>query len=139
MSQSLQQIMTMMIDYCEFVRYRRVGTDHTRSRFTITSVTVPDYWANAVANGTYRDPGLHMERVMGVLTDTYDTSNARTAAAGTSAVGASSASSTVTTGVPGRGSTSRAVVIDLGLLCGPTQPGGCRLVAPQKPPALGAS
>jgi hypothetical protein len=112
------------------------ATDHTRSRFTITSVTVPDYWANAVANGTYRDPGLHMERVMGVLTQTYDTSDATRGSVSASAIGAPPASPA---GTPGRGSTSRAVVIDLGLLCGPTQPGGCRLVAPQKPPALGAS
>ena len=112
------------------------AADHTRSRFTITSVTVPDYWANAVANGTFRDPGLHMERVMGVLIQTYDTSDATPGSTSPSTVGAPPASPT---GTPGRGSTSRAVVIDLGLLCGPTQPGGCRLVAPQKPPALGAS
>ena len=92
------------------------AADHTRSRFTITSVTVPDYWANAVANGTYRDPGLHMERVMGVLTQTYDTSDATTGSTGSSAVAAPPASPT---GTRGRGSTSRAVVIDLGLLCGP--------------------
>lgn len=86
---------------------------HTTNRVTITSVSVPDYWVNAVADGTFRDPGLHMERVMGVATQSYGTDATR------------------------RHSSSRSVVIDLGLLCGPTQPGGCRLVAPQQPPRLG--
>lgn len=89
------------------------AAQHTSNRFMITSVSVPDYWVNAVAEGTFRDPGLHMERVMGVLTQRYGTNPAE------------------------RHSTSRSVVIDLGLLCGPTQPGGCRLLAPQQPPALG--
>jgi hypothetical protein len=88
---------------------------HTTSQFTITSVSVPDYWVNAIAGGEFRDPGLQMERVMGVLTQRYGTDAAH------------------------RHSTSRSVVIDLGLLCGPTQPGGCRLVAPQQPPDLGNS
>jgi len=83
------------------------------SRFRITSVSVPDYWVNSVADGTFRDPGLHMERVMGVLTQAYGTDPAH------------------------RYTSSRSVVIDLGLLCGPTQPDGCRLLAPQKPPGLG--
>jgi hypothetical protein len=89
------------------------AAEHTTNRFAATSVTVPDYWVNAVAGGTFRDPGLHMERVMGVLTMSYgpDPLHRETAA--------------------------RSVVIDLGLLCGPTQVGGCRLVAPQPPPDLG--
>jgi hypothetical protein len=86
------------------------AAEHTTNLFTITSVTVPDYWVNAVADGTFRDPGLHMQRVMGVLTQTYGSH---------------------------RHTSSRPVVIDLGLLCGPTQPAGCRLVAPQQPPRLG--
>lgn len=89
------------------------ATEHTTNRFTITSVSVPDYWVNAIADGTFRDPGLHMERVMGVLTQTYGTDPAH------------------------RQTSSRSVVIDLGLLCGPTQPGGCRLLAPQKAPGAG--
>lgn len=89
------------------------AAEHTINRFTITSVTVPDYWANAVADGTFRDPGLHMERVMGVLTLQYGLDPLH------------------------RETASRSVVIDLGLLCGPTQVGGCRLVAPQPPPGLG--
>lgn len=84
--------------------------ERTVNQFTITSVTVPDYWVNAVSDGTFRDPGLHMQRVMGVVTQTYGSR---------------------------RHSSSRSVVIDLGLLCGPTQPDGCRLVAPQQPPRLG--
>ena len=91
------------------------AADQTISQFTITSVSVPDYWANAVAAGTYRDPGLHMERVMGVLTQSYGRDPAQ------------------------RYTSARSVVIDLGLLCGPTQPGGCRLVAPQQPPGPGGS
>lgn len=87
------------------------AADRTTNKFAITSVTVPDYWANAVAEGTFRDPGLHMERVMGVLTQVYGTDHRYTSA--------------------------RSVVIDLALLCGPTQPRGCRLVAPQQPPAAG--
>lgn len=91
------------------------AAEHTTNAFTITSVTVPDYWANAVADGTFRDPGLHMERVMGVLVQHYGPDPLH------------------------RESASRSVVIDLGLLCGPTQVGGCRLVAPQPPPGLGSS
>lgn len=87
------------------------AADRTTNKFAITSVTVPDYWANAVAEGTFRDPGLHMERVMGVLTQVYGTDHRYTSA--------------------------RSVVIDLALLCFPTQPRGCRLVAPQQPPAAG--
>lgn len=89
------------------------AADQTTNRFTITSVSVPDYWVNAVADGTFRDPGLHMERVMGVVTQSYGSDPVH------------------------RQASSRSVVIDLGLLCGPTQPGGCRLVAPQQPPRLG--
>lgn len=89
------------------------ASEDTRNRFRITSVSVPDYWVNAVAEGTFRDPGLHMERVMGVLTQTYGTHSTH------------------------RQTSSRSVVIDLGLLCGPTQPGGCRLLAPQRPPTAG--
>lgn len=89
------------------------AAEHTASRLTITSVSVPDYWVNAVADGTFRDPGLHMERVMGVLTETYGTNPTR------------------------RQTSARAIVIDLGLLCGPTQPGGCRLLAPQRPAGAG--
>jgi hypothetical protein len=70
---------------------------------------------NAVAAGTFRDPGLRMERVTGVLTQSYGTDP------------------------PHRSSTARPVVIDLALLCGPTQSGGCRLVAPQPPPGPGTS
>jgi hypothetical protein len=91
------------------------AAEHTTNQFTITSVSVPDYWVNAIADGEFRDPGLHMERVMGVLTQRYGTDPAH------------------------RASASRSVVIDLGLLCGPTQPGGCRLVAPQQLPDLGDS
>ena len=74
---------------------------------------VPDYWIEAVANGTFRDPGLRMERVMGVLTQTYGTELAHRATA------------------------ARPVIIDLVLLCGPTQPGGCRLLAPQQSASAG--
>jgi hypothetical protein len=91
------------------------ASEWTSNRFTITSVSVPDYWVNSVADGTFRDPGLHMERVMGVLTQVYGADPAH------------------------RYTSSRSVVIDLGLLCGPTQPDGCRLLAPQKPPGLGNS
>jgi hypothetical protein len=91
------------------------ATERTSNRFTITSVSVPDYWVNSVADGTFRDPGLHMERVMGVLTQIYGQDPAH------------------------RYTSSRSVVIDLGLLCAPTQPDGCRLLAPQKPPGLGNS
>lgn len=84
----------------------------TTGHIQITSVTVPDYWVNAVADGTLRDPGLRMERVMGVLTQSYGTSTRETS--------------------------STSVVIDLGLLCGPTQPGGCRLLAPQQPVSAGS-
>ena len=83
----------------------------TVQQLQITSVTVPDYWANAVADGTFRDPGLRMERVMGVLTQHYGTDQRHTA--------------------------TRALVIDLALLCGPTQPDGCRLLSPQQPPGPG--
>lgn len=82
------------------------AAQHTTTRFLITSVSVPDFWMQEIAAGTFRDPGLHMERVLGVLTQTY--------------------------GVGERHTLSRSVVIDLGLLCGPTQPGGCRLLAPQQ-------
>jgi hypothetical protein len=85
-----------------------------RNRFLITSVAVPDYWANAVADGQFRDPGLRMERVMGVLTQTYGTDSQH------------------------RERSSRSVVIDVGLLCGPTQPEGCRLLAPQQPDSAGS-
>jgi hypothetical protein len=88
--------------------WRAEAADALVAQLRITSVSVPDYWVNAVASGEFTDPGLHMERVMGVLTQTY--------------------------GVGHRYTATRAIVIDLGLLCGPTQPGGCRLVAPQKPP-----
>jgi hypothetical protein len=84
------------------------ATDRTVAQLRITSISVPDYWVNAVASGEFTDPGLHMERVMGVLTQTY--------------------------GVGQRYTATRPIVIDLGLLCGPTQPGGCRLLAPQTPP-----
>jgi hypothetical protein len=89
------------------------AAERTTNRFVITSVSVPDYWINDVAAGIFRDPGLHMERVMGVLTQIYgiDPTDRQTSA--------------------------RSVVIDLGLLCGPTQPGGCRLLAPQQPPGAG--
>ncbi len=90
------------------------AAQHTTSRFVVTSVSVPDYWVNAVADGTLRDPGLRMERVMGVLTQSYGIDPAH------------------------RQTASRSVVIDLGLLCGPTQPGGCHLLAPQQPPSTGA-
>ena len=89
------------------------ATEQTSSTLTITAVSVPDYWVNAVADGTFHDPGMHMERVMGVLTQEYGTDPSR------------------------RFSTTRAVIIDLGLLCGPTQAGGCRLLAPQQPPDAG--
>lgn len=89
--------------------------DRTSNTLLITSVTVPDYWANAVAAGKFRDPGLHVERVMGVLTQAYGTDAQH------------------------RYSTRRPVVIDVALLCGPTQVGGCRLVAPQQPPGNGAT
>jgi hypothetical protein len=88
------------------------ASEHLQSRLTITSVAVPDYWVNAVAAGQFRDPGLHLERVIGVLTQAYGATGRRY-------------------------SSSRSVVIDLALLCGPTQPGGCRLLAPQQPPGLG--
>lgn len=87
--------------------------EHTVNSFQITAVSVPDYWIEAVANGTFRDPGLQMERVMGVLTQTYG-------------------------GDPGpRATAARPVIIDLVLLCGPTQPGGCRLLAPQQTAGAG--
>lgn len=89
------------------------AADLTSNKFAVTSVTVPDYWANAVAEGKFQDPGLHMERVMGVLTQIYGTDPHH------------------------RYTSARSVVIDLALLCGPTQPGGCRLVAPQQPPSAG--
>lgn len=88
------------------------ASENLKSRLTITSVTVPDYWVNAVAAGQFRDPGLHVERVLGVLAQSYGATGRRF-------------------------SSSRSVVIDLALLCGPTQPGGCRLLAPQQPPGLG--
>ena len=88
--------------------WRAEAADATVSTLRIISITVPDYWINAVASGQFVDPGLHMERVMGVLSQVY--------------------------GVTHRFTARRAVVIDLGLLCGPTQPGGCRLLAPQMPP-----
>jgi hypothetical protein len=91
------------------------AADATVSRLRILSVPVPDYWVNAVAAGTFRDPGLRMERVTGVLTQSYGTDPRH------------------------RSETSRPVVIDLALLCGPTQPGGCRLLAPQPPPTPGNS
>lgn len=84
------------------------ATQHAIERIAITSVTVPDYWVNAVATGTFRDPGLRVERVMGVVSTSYDSS------------------------VTLRAVARRPVVIDLALLCGPTQPGGCRLLAPQQ-------
>jgi hypothetical protein len=87
--------------------WRAEAADATVSTLRITSITVPDYWINAVASGQFVDPGLHMERVMAVLSQTY--------------------------GVTRRFTSRRAVVIDVGLLCGPTQPGGCRLLAPQAP------
>ena len=80
----------------------------TVSKLTITSIAVPDYWINAIASGRFLDPGLRMERVLGILGRTY--------------------------GISSRHTVRRAVAIDLGLLCGPTQPGGCRLLAPQMPP-----
>jgi hypothetical protein len=80
----------------------------TVSQLRITSISVPAYWINAVASGKFTDPGLHMERVTGVLSQSY--------------------------GVGRRYRTTRPIVIDLGLRCGPTQPGGCRLLAPQQPP-----
>lgn len=89
--------------------------DKTANSFTITSITVPDYWANAVAKGRFRDPGLHMERVMGVLAQSYGTNPMH------------------------RYRSARPIVIDLALLCGPTQPGGCRLVAPQPQPSSGTT
>lgn len=95
--------------------WRSEATEQTTNQFTITSVSVPDYWVNAVADGSFRDPGLHLERVMGVLHQSYGTDPAH------------------------RQTSTRSVVIDLGLLCGPTQPGGCRLLAPQAPPGLGTS
>jgi hypothetical protein len=91
------------------------AADRAVSSLAITSVSVPDYWVNSVADGTFRDPGLHMERVMGVLSQHYGTDPAH------------------------RYTAARSVVIDLGLLCGPTQSGGCRLVAPQPPPGIGDS
>lgn len=84
------------------------AADAMLGKLRITSISVPGYWVNAVASGEFTDPGLHMERVTGVLTETY--------------------------GLSQRYTGTRAIVIDLGLLCGPTQPGGCRLVSPQKPP-----
>lgn len=88
------------------------ASEHLQNQLTITSVAVPDYWVNAVAAGQFRDPGLRMERVLGVLAQSYGATGQRF-------------------------SSSRSVVIDLALLCGPTQPGGCRLLAPQQPPGLG--
>jgi hypothetical protein len=88
--------------------WRAEAANATVSKLTITSIAVPDYWINAIAAGRFYDPGLHLERVMGILTQTYGSSVRYTA--------------------------RRAIVIDLGLLCGPTQPGGCRLLAPQLPP-----
>lgn len=85
----------------------------TVGQLTITSTSVPDYWINAVASGRFVDPGLHMERVLGILGQTY--------------------------GISSRYTTRRAVAIDIGLLCGPTQPGGCRLLAPQVPPDQGGT
>jgi hypothetical protein len=93
--------------------WRAEAANATVSTLRITSITVPDYWINAVASGQFVDPGLHMERVMAVLTQRY--------------------------GVSQRFTSRRAVVIDLGLLCGPTQPGGCRLLAPQTPPGQGST
>jgi hypothetical protein len=93
--------------------WRAEATDALVSQLRITSIFVPDYWVNAVTSGEFTDPGLHMERVMGVLTQTY--------------------------GLGHRYSATRTIAIDLGLLCGPTQPGGCRLVAPQKPPGQDAN
>jgi hypothetical protein len=87
---------------------------HTVNTVKITSVSVPDFWGAAVANGTFTDPGLRMERVMGIVTQTYQ----------------ANAGHPVTT--------TRPVVIDLGLLCPPTQPGGCRLLAPQLPDGASA-
>lgn len=87
------------------------AAQHTTNQLHISSVSVPDYWTEEVAAGTFRDPGLHMERVLGVLTQTY--------------------------GMAQQHTISRSVVIDLGLLCGPTQPGGCRLLAPQQAPGTG--
>lgn len=84
------------------------AAEATVGRLQITSVSVPSYWIDAVSSGEFTDPGLHMERVTGVLTESY--------------------------GVGHRYRTTRPIVIDLGLLCGPTQPGGCRLLAPQQPP-----
>lgn len=89
--------------------------DNTTNTVTIASVTVPDYWADAVATGKFRDPGLHVERVMGVLAQSYGTNPMH------------------------RYRSARPIVIDLALLCGPTQPGGCRLVAPQPPPSSGTT
>jgi hypothetical protein len=82
----------------------------TKATFRITSVNVPDYWVNAVADGKFTDPGLRMERVLGVLTQTYGPDPKHPA------------------------HSARSVSIDIGLLCAPTQPGGCRLIGPQKPP-----
>jgi hypothetical protein len=90
------------------VTWRAEASDALLGQLRITSISVPGYWINAVSSGEFTDPGLHMERVTGVLTQSY--------------------------GVGQRYSAIRPVVIDLGLLCGPTQPGGCRVVAPQKPP-----
>ena len=91
------------------------ANENTTNTFAVTSITVPDYWANAVAEGKFRDPGLRVERVMGVLTQSYGTDPTH------------------------RYRSQRPIVIDLALLCGPTQPGGCRLVAPQQPPGNGAT
>lgn len=83
------------------------AAEATVGRLRTISVSVPAYWIDAVSSGEFTDPGLHMERVTGVLTEDY--------------------------GVGRRYTTTRPIVIDLGLLCGPTQPGGCRLLAPQQP------
>lgn len=91
----------------------QVAQRRVTSALTITSVTVPDFWATAVASGRFTDPGLRMERVLGIVSQTDSTS-----------------------GQPA--TTSRPIVIDLGLLCAPTQPDGCRLLAPQQPAAGGA-
>lgn len=94
--------------------WNQVARRRVTSALTITSVSVPDFWATAVASGQFTDPGLRMERVLGIVSQTDSTS-------GQSAT------------------TSRPIVIDLGLLCAPTQPDGCRLLAPQKPSAAGVA
>jgi hypothetical protein len=82
--------------------------DHVVSALRIESVSVPDYWTTAVADGIFTDPGLHMERLTGLVDQSYN-------------------------GGDRRYTNTRPIVIDLALLCPPTQPGGCRLVAPQPP------